>query len=45
MKAAVFRAPGEPLAIADVPDPTPGPGQLVLRVAGCGICGSDLHMS
>ena len=45
MKAAVFRAPGEPLAITDVPDPTPAPGQLVLRVAGCGICGSDLHMS
>ena len=28
----------------DVADPTPGPGQLVLRTTGCGICGSDLHM-
>jgi (R,R)-butanediol dehydrogenase/meso-butanediol dehydrogenase/diacetyl reductase len=28
--------------VVDLPDPTPGPGELVLRVAGCGICGSDL---
>jgi (R,R)-butanediol dehydrogenase/meso-butanediol dehydrogenase/diacetyl reductase len=45
MKAAVFREPGKPLAIEDVPDPRAEPGRLVLRVAGCGICGSDLHMS
>jgi 2-desacetyl-2-hydroxyethyl bacteriochlorophyllide A dehydrogenase len=25
-------------------DPTPGPGELVLRVRACGICGSDLHI-
>jgi threonine dehydrogenase-like Zn-dependent dehydrogenase len=31
------------LAVADVPDPVPGPGQLVLDVVRCGICGSDLH--
>jgi (R,R)-butanediol dehydrogenase/meso-butanediol dehydrogenase/diacetyl reductase len=45
MKAAVFREPGKPLAIEEVPDPRAEPGRLVLRVAGCGICGSDLHMS
>jgi threonine dehydrogenase-like Zn-dependent dehydrogenase len=31
------------LAVADVPEPSPGPGQLVLDVVRCGICGSDLH--
>ena len=31
------------LAVADLPDPVPGPGQVVLAVTGCGICGSDLH--
>jgi threonine dehydrogenase-like Zn-dependent dehydrogenase len=31
------------LDVTDVPAPTPGPGQLVLDVARCGICGSDLH--
>jgi 2-desacetyl-2-hydroxyethyl bacteriochlorophyllide A dehydrogenase len=30
------------LAIDDLPDPAPGPGDLVLRVRACGICGSDL---
>ncbi len=45
MRAAVFQGKGKPLAIEDVPEPTPGPGELVLKVGGCGICGSDLHMS
>lgn len=31
------------LDVVELPDPTPGPGQLVLDVTGCGICGSDLH--
>lgn len=30
------------LEVVDLPDPTPGPGELVVRVAACGICGSDL---
>lgn len=45
MRAAVFRAPGQPLEIAEVAEPTPGPGELVLKVEACGVCGSDLHMS
>jgi (R,R)-butanediol dehydrogenase/meso-butanediol dehydrogenase/diacetyl reductase len=45
MKAAVFREAKKPLVIEDVPEPRALPGRLVLRVAGCGICGSDLHMS
>lgn len=43
MKAAIYDAPGQPLRIADIPDPRPGPGQAVIRVSACGVCGSDLH--
>jgi len=43
MRAAIFDAPGQPLRIADVPDLTPDPGEAILRVKACGICGSDLH--
>jgi len=43
MKAAVIVTPGE-IAIESVPDPTPGPREVVVRVAGCGICGTDLHI-
>jgi L-iditol 2-dehydrogenase len=31
------------LEIADVPRPAPGPGEVLVRVAACGICGSDVH--
>ena len=41
MKAVVCRR--AELRVADVADPVPGPGQVVLRVERCGICGSDLH--
>lgn len=43
MRAVVVRAPGE-LAVERVPDPEPGPGDLVLRVRACGICGTDIHL-
>lgn len=43
MKAAVFYA-AEDLRIEDVAEPTPGPGQVKLRNAYSGICGSDLHI-
>jgi (R,R)-butanediol dehydrogenase / meso-butanediol dehydrogenase / diacetyl reductase len=45
MKAAVFKAPGAPLVIEDVPDPTPGPSDMILKVRASGICGTDLHWS
>jgi (R,R)-butanediol dehydrogenase/meso-butanediol dehydrogenase/diacetyl reductase len=45
MKAAVLLEARKPLQIQEVPDPTPGPAELVLKVEGCGICGSDLHVS
>src|SRR5256714_6670362 len=31
------------LEIADLPEPTWGPGEVLVRVAACGICGSDVH--
>ena len=34
-----------PLAVETLPDPTPGEGEVVVRVGRCGICGSDLHMT
>ncbi len=45
MRAAVFEQAGKPLAIRDVPTPEPGPGELLIRVHRCGICGTDLHMT
>ena len=31
------------LELADFPQPQPGPGEVLIRVAACGICGSDVH--
>lgn len=35
---------GEPITIDNVPTPTPGPGEILIRVAGAGLCRSDLHV-
>jgi (R,R)-butanediol dehydrogenase/meso-butanediol dehydrogenase/diacetyl reductase len=43
MRAAVFHREGTPLAVEDRQTPTARPGELVLKVAYCGICGTDLH--
>ena len=42
MKAVVCHESA--LTVEEVPDPVPGPGQILLEVSRCGICGSDLHM-
>src|SRR5215210_4416509 len=42
MRAAVMNE--WQLRVDDVPDPTPGPGQVLTKVLACGICGSDLHL-
>ncbi|MBV6423478.1 MAG: Sorbitol dehydrogenase [Steroidobacteraceae bacterium] len=45
MKAAIFQGIGKPMVVEDRPDPSPGPGEVVIRVGRAGICGSDLHMT
>lgn len=44
MRAMVLEATGRPLAERELPDPEPGPGQLLLRVRACGVCRTDLHV-
>ena len=48
MKACILRAPApvntNPLEYTDVPDPKPGPGQILVRVKMCGVCRTDLHV-
>jgi len=48
MNAAVLARPASvasrPLEICDIPVPTPGRGQVLLRVRACGVCRTDLHV-
>ena len=44
MRAMVLDAPRLPLRLIDMPDPEPGPGQILLRVRACGVCRTDLHI-
>jgi propanol-preferring alcohol dehydrogenase len=44
MEAMVLARPGEPLAKTDLPSPTPGAGQVLLRVEACAVCRTDLHV-
>jgi propanol-preferring alcohol dehydrogenase len=44
MRAMVLEKPGEPLVLRDVPKPKPGRGQLLVRVATCAVCRTDLHI-
>jgi 2-desacetyl-2-hydroxyethyl bacteriochlorophyllide A dehydrogenase len=43
LKQAVMKAPGI-IEIRDVEEPTPGPGEVLLKVQRIGICGSDVHV-
>jgi D-arabinose 1-dehydrogenase-like Zn-dependent alcohol dehydrogenase len=43
MRAARFTGAGRPLAVDEVRDPSPGPGDVVVRIEACGVCASDLH--
>lgn len=45
MKAVALTADRPNLEVVELPDPNPGAGEVVLRVTGCGICGSDLHVA
>src|SRR3954447_6079154 len=42
MRAVVFD--GSAMAPAELPDPEPGPGEILIEVAACGVCRTDLHI-
>lgn len=44
MKAAVCETFGKPLVFSELPVPSPGPREVLIRVRGCGVCHSDLHL-
>jgi alcohol dehydrogenase, propanol-preferring len=44
MRALRIARAGAPLALEEIPRPEPGPGELRLRVAACGVCRTDLHL-
>jgi D-arabinose 1-dehydrogenase-like Zn-dependent alcohol dehydrogenase len=44
MRAAVLTEYNKPWQLKDVPDPKPGPGQVVVRIEACGLCGTDVHV-
>jgi alcohol dehydrogenase, propanol-preferring len=44
MDAMVLNGPGEALRFEELPDRDPGPGEVRVRVAACGVCRTDLHV-
>jgi propanol-preferring alcohol dehydrogenase len=40
----VLQRQGEPLGLAELPDPEPGPREVLVRVHACGVCRTDLHV-
>jgi alcohol dehydrogenase, propanol-preferring len=44
MRAMVLDAPGEKLRCVELPDPQPDPGQVLVEVAACAVCRTDLHI-
>src|SRR6185437_69236 len=40
----ILERPRAPLVARDIPDPVPGPGQVLLRVRACAVCRTDLHV-
>ena len=45
MRAMRVHAPRAALACDTLPDPRPGPGQVLVRVQACGVCRTDLHIA
>jgi len=39
----MFYGPGQPFKIEEVPTPEPKPGEVLVKIAACGVCHSDLH--
>ena len=44
MRAMILEAPRTPLQEAELPQPAPGPDQILIRVHACGVCRTDLHV-
>ena len=44
MRATQLIDYGKPLELRDIPTPDPGPGEVLIRIGGSGVCHSDLHM-
>ncbi len=44
MRAAVLEQVGGPMAVEDIPEPTPRQGEVLIKVAACGVCHTDLHV-
>ena len=44
MRAMLLKSPGRPLECAEVPTPHPAAGQMLVRVAACAVCRTDLHV-
>jgi len=44
MRAMVLERLGTPLVMHERPLPTPGPGEVLVEVAACGVCRTDLHV-
>jgi propanol-preferring alcohol dehydrogenase len=43
MRAAVVRRFGRPLTIEELPIPTPGPGEILVKIMASGVCHTDVH--
>ncbi|MDD5369241.1 MAG: zinc-dependent alcohol dehydrogenase family protein, partial [Anaerolineaceae bacterium] len=44
MRAMVLEAPRQPLVLKEAPVPHPNPDQVLIRIAACGVCRTDLHI-
>ncbi|WP_134774787.1 zinc-binding dehydrogenase [Ornithinimicrobium flavum] len=44
MRAVVWEGPDVPMQVEEIPDPRPGPGEVLVRVAATGVCHTDLHV-
>ena len=44
MKALVYRGQQQGMVVEEVDDPEPAPGEVLMKVRYCGICGSDVHL-
>lgn len=44
MRAGVYDCHSPQLTLRELPDPSPGPGQLLIDILACGVCRTDLQV-